>query len=125
MSNESAVENMAVSSRDSGIRLPGPSGSLGSSLLRPQHAPPRALAHPSPLPNSESAVRERVYVVATEDQHSAETETGGGGGRFAPVGDVELDEDVGDVRAHGAGTDEEGLGDLLVSLVPGQQAQDV
>src|SRR5688572_10520642 len=83
------------------------------------------MAHPYPVRNYESAAMERGSVVATEIQRSVETETDGGGSRLAPVGDVQLDEDVGDVGAHGAGTEEERLRDLLVGLVPRQQAQHV
>ena len=56
--------------------------------------------------------------MSADGRRSVETEGGSGGRRLAPVGDVELDEDVCDVGTDGARTEEEGLGDLFVGLVP-------
>src|SRR5215213_7694924 len=67
----------------------------------------------------------RGSVVATDAWGSVESKAGGGCRRLASVGDIEFDQYVGDVGAHGAGAEEERLGDLLIRLVLGQQAQDV
>src|SRR5688500_4772345 len=91
---ESGCGFMVVSSR-----------AFGSSLVRLQHAPSHAFAHPLRLRNCGWPGSERGYVMAADGWRSVEAEGDGGGCRLAAVGDVELDEDVGDVGADGAGAE--------------------